>query len=99
MRSKVSGLAVAVCFCTLILGAYSAAGAPQTRSQSAAEREARLQVLQSYGNLPMRFELNAGQADPEVRFVSHDAGYTLLLAPSEAILEFRTAMPPQTGQK
>ncbi|HEY6167873.1 MAG TPA: SBBP repeat-containing protein [Verrucomicrobiae bacterium] len=39
--------------------------------------------------LPMQFEANAGQAGEPVQFLSRGAGYTLLLAPTEAILSLR----------
>jgi hypothetical protein len=41
---------------------------------------------QRYGNLPLRFEQNVGQADASVRYVSHGAGYELMLAKTEAVL-------------
>lgn len=37
-------------------------------------------------SLPLRFESNHGQSDPHVRFLSHGAGYTLFLTPTEAVL-------------
>ena len=36
--------------------------------------------------LPLRFELNAGQADPEVRFISRSQSGTTFLTPSEMVL-------------
>jgi len=39
-----------------------------------------------FGKLPLSFEPNRGQADPRVQFVSRGPGYTLYLAPGEALL-------------
>jgi hypothetical protein len=43
-------------------------------------------VSMAYGELPMNFEANYGQADPRVRFLSRGSGYTLLLTPTEVLL-------------
>jgi hypothetical protein len=51
----------------------------------------------AYGNLPLTFEANQGQADPSVQFLSHGQGYTLLLRPGEAVLGFREPRPAVEG--
>ncbi len=43
----------------------------------------------AYGRLPLSFEPNVGQFDPEVRYVSRGGGYTLLLTDSEAVMVLR----------
>lgn len=43
------------------------------------------QVAREYASLPLRFEANAGQADPSVKFLAHGDGYTLFLTPKEAV--------------
>jgi hypothetical protein len=50
---------------------------------------ARPQILRSYGNLPLSFEVNQGQADSGVRFLSHAGGSSLHLTQTEAILTLR----------
>lgn len=57
----------------------SRAGAPEAAS-------ARQQLVEAYGKLPLSFEANAGQADRQVRFLSHGSGYTLFLTSNEAVL-------------
>jgi hypothetical protein len=37
-------------------------------------------------NLPMRFEANQGQTNPQVNFISRGSGYILFLTPNEAVL-------------
>jgi hypothetical protein len=43
----------------------------------------------NYGKLPLSFELNQGQADAGVKFLSRGRGYGLFLTSSEAVLELR----------
>jgi hypothetical protein len=50
-------------------------------------------VGDAYSRLPLAFEENRGQADPRVKFLSRGIGYTLLLAPSEAILSLKKPGP------
>lgn len=45
----------------------------------------RASVLEAYGKLPLRFEPNRGAKDDPVKFLSRMDGYTLLLAPTEAL--------------
>lgn len=42
-------------------------------------------VAESYGKLPLSFEANQGQTDSEVKFLTHDSGYTLFLTSDEAV--------------
>ena len=43
-------------------------------------------VSAAYGRLPLLFEANAGQTDPQVRFFSRGSGYGLFLTSTEAVL-------------
>lgn len=40
----------------------------------------------NFGNLPLSFELNKGQIDQSVKFLSHGTGYDLFLTATEAVL-------------
>jgi len=44
------------------------------------------QVSAAYGSLPLSFELNRGQTDSRVHFLSRGNGYNLFLTPNEAVL-------------
>jgi len=46
-------------------------------------------LLEAYGKLPLSFEANDGQADPQVKFLSRGRGYTLFLTSTEAVLVLR----------
>ncbi|PYS56663.1 MAG: hypothetical protein DMF74_28030, partial [Acidobacteria bacterium] len=48
-------------------------------------------ATEAYGNLPLRFEINQGQAAREVNFISRGNGYTLSLAPNETAFQLRSA--------
>src|SRR5437588_2076707 len=56
--------------------------------------EARTSSATLMGNLPLSFEPNRGQAGPDVKFLSHDRGYTLYLTPSEAVLSTSVGNKP-----
>ncbi len=49
------------------------------------DKKARSHILDSYGNLPLWFEPNEGQADPQVKFLARGGGYALYLTPAEAV--------------
>jgi len=44
------------------------------------------EALETYGQLPMSFEANQGQADAQVKFLSRGGGYRLFLTANEAVL-------------
>lgn len=48
-------------------------------------------LKEAYGQLPLSFEANVGQTDPEVDFISRGSGYMLFLKPREAVLALRKA--------
>ena len=62
---------------------------PPTKSQKA-------QVSSAYGRLPFAFEQNAGQSDPQVKFLARGPGYTLFLTPTQAVM---TVSQPQAAPK
>ena len=45
-------------------------------------------LAQAYGRLPLSFEVNRGQTDSQVKFLSRGRGYTLFLTSTEAVLAF-----------
>ena len=54
-----------------------------------AERAVRARAVESYGKLPLSFEVNKGQTDSRVRFLSRGSGYSLFLTGEEAVLALR----------
>ncbi len=63
-------------------------------AEQSVETGKKVTLQQDYGKLPLSFEVNQGQADGHVRFLSHGGGYTFLLTDRDAVLELREAFRP-----
>src|SRR6476659_4607960 len=50
-----------------------------------ASRDRLSRIKGLYGSLPLSFEANRGQARAGVKFLTRGSGYTLALAPAEAV--------------
>ena len=88
MKVRFFGVALAlVCLATFVLQT----GQSLTNSAVSVTRlKQKASVLERYGKLPRIFEINQGQTDKEVKFLSRGSGYTLFLAQREAVLAFRS---------
>ena len=53
--------------------------------------------VQSYGQLPLAFEPNRGQADAWADYVAHGSGYTLWLSQGDAVLDLGPPAAPSGG--
>ena len=58
----------------------------------------RIQLSQAYGKLPLSFEANQGQTDPQVKFLSRGNGYSLFLTPTEAVLVLKKTARDNNAQ-
>jgi Beta-propeller repeat/Abnormal spindle-like microcephaly-assoc'd, ASPM-SPD-2-Hydin len=47
------------------------------------------ELVEAYGKLPLSFEVNKGQTDSRVKFLSRGGGYSLFLTGNEAVLALR----------
>lgn len=54
--------------------------APMILSAQTAERT---RLASEYGHVPLTFEANTGQTDPQVAFLARGAGYALFLTPGK----------------
>lgn len=54
---------------------------------------AKLRIARSYGEIPLSFEINQGQADAQVSFLSRGAGYSILFKDREAVLLLTRSNP------
>jgi uncharacterized protein (TIGR03437 family) len=52
-----------------------------------------------YGNLPLSFEANMGQADPSVGFVARGRGYGILVTRAQAVLVLRRPIAAADGKR
>ncbi|HEY3132795.1 MAG TPA: SBBP repeat-containing protein [Acidobacteriota bacterium] len=59
---------------------------PSSATQTEPDKAAVERAREAYCNLPLSFEVNIGQADPTVNFISHGSGYTLFLKETEVEL-------------
>jgi hypothetical protein len=51
----------------------------------------RARVLEDYARVPLSFEVNRGQTDPQVRYLTRGEGYTLYLTEQEAVFSLSGA--------
>ncbi len=54
-------------------------------------------IDQSFGKLPLTFEVNGGQTDPQVKFISRSKGYTAFLTNGGIILSLHPSTFPSTS--
>jgi len=71
------------------LGVLPVAGEPLAASEATPRATPPAGPAGLLARLPLRFEANAGQVDPEVRFVARCGNYALLLGRDEAVFALR----------
>ncbi|HYJ03789.1 MAG TPA: SBBP repeat-containing protein [Chthoniobacterales bacterium] len=74
---------------TSIGAANGPAQSPQRKSAAAAAKAVEKQARLALGALPLSFEMNRGQFDPQVQFVSRGTGYKAFLTQSETVFVLR----------
>lgn len=62
------------------------------------DESVRSQIVERFGKLPLSFELNKGQTDQAVKFLSHGRGYDLFLTSSEAVLSLQKPVAVTTDK-
>ena len=72
-------------------GRYSRAKSEKPIISAPAEQRAGFSANKTYGQLPLGFEINEGQTDARVKFLSRGAGYNLFLTSSETILSLQSS--------
>jgi hypothetical protein len=91
MRIHVSGTLSLVCIFLLLTAAVPQAGTATPVGMSAQPAS----VVHSCGRLPLTFESNQGQTDPQVKYLSRGPGYSLFLTPNEAVLSLKPSIARQ----
>jgi hypothetical protein len=71
----------------------------EPRPQRSQPEQGEPQIVANYGKLPLSFEANQGQADPQVKFLSRGQGYSLFLTPTEAVLSLNQPQRSQRTQR
>lgn len=85
---------VALAATVLVLGSHrrdvaSYVSNSQVGSNPVAFSQSAVPVMAAYHRLPLIFEPNQGQSDPEVKFLAHGSGYGLFLTADKAVLTLR----------
>ena len=84
--------AIAITYSARILDDSATSRKPNPESRIAnpdSGSAAQPRLVEAYGRLPLSFEINKGQTDSRVRFLSRGDGYSLFLTGSEAVLTLR----------
>jgi len=92
--SRLKLAAVVISLAGLAEVCLGASKAQPSQPDRAAGLPATLSAQTNYGNLPLAFEPNTGQFDPQVRFLSHSQGMTVFFTGDEAVMVLhRTERP------
>jgi hypothetical protein len=78
-------LAIFASFYLFMSGSGTNAPSPSVAASQQSEPPATTQPRAAYGQLPLSFEVNRGQADESVNFLARGAGYTIALTPTKAV--------------
>src|SRR6266542_1202769 len=95
-RKLLAAWVTAAC-AAIVLGLYSTEASSPSASKSSKETAAESQLetcsarasqrtQESYGKLPLSFEVNAGQTDSRVKFLARGPGYSLFLTQTGAVM-------------
>jgi hypothetical protein len=99
LNSRKSFLSLGVLVVALILAGVTWSRSQRVNHKTAQpDAETKARVNAAYGQLPLSFEANVGQAAPQVDFISRGSGYTLFLTPREAVLALRTSRKTGGGE-
>jgi len=92
MRLKPASAILSSVFVAVIWALSLQLTAPAEAAKSASAPNvtpARAAASEAYGKLPLAFEVNQGQTDKLVKFLSRGHGYALFLTPTEAVFTLR----------
>lgn len=62
-----------------------------TANSTPADAAQRARIRDQYERLPLSFEINRGQSDSQVNFISRTDGYDLSITPTEAVMSLRNS--------
>src|SRR5438067_1552896 len=81
MLRRYFSAAVAAALLTVLTGPFGSASAEIKAGDAAVQAR----VNEAYGKLPISFEVNRGQTDARVDFLSRGSGYSLFLTSTAAV--------------
>ncbi len=82
----------------LLLALATLSTAANNAATNRSPEEVKARALANYGKLPLSFEENRGQADARVKFLSHGNAYSILLTPSEVLLNLQSVSKARPRQ-
>jgi len=82
-----------------MFASFALAAQTQEKNLSPGVASNQPQAVEEMAKVPLYFEINQGQADAQVKFVSRGAGHTILLTPSRAALILTERERGRTGSK
>lgn len=71
---------------------------PSTTAAATQDTASQTRIAGKFGKLPLSIEINKGQIDERVKFLSHGAGYDLFLTATEAVLRVHKPRAPQADK-
>src|SRR5687768_831200 len=89
-----------VCLATIVVGTIFVAAQrndgtlPATHVATSPFESMKAKIAERFGELPLSFEINQGQTDKAVKFLSHGPGYDLFLTANDAVLSLRKPQVP-----
>jgi len=86
MMRSLSGLGMPILFVGSLL--CSAQSVPVNQHAPQSTQPVR-RAQSDYGRLPLTFEANRGQVDPQVKFLAHGSGYSVYLTSGQMVLSLR----------
>jgi MBG domain-containing protein/beta-propeller repeat-containing protein len=102
LRVAIGPFAVITCLLVATFRAHPAVAQENPSGKKAAvtlSKQSQTRILASYGQLPLSFEVNHGQTDGRVKFLSRGRGYGLFLTPTSAVLVLHKVGTPVHAMK
>lgn len=99
---------ISISFIVLVLGGIvwltlqmqANSRAEMTRAtKTEADQASQAQISDAYGKLPLSFELNQGQTDEQVKFLSRGSGYSVFLNSGEVVTTLRKPVVDEKSAK
>src|SRR6185503_5860314 len=87
-----------VSICISIVGGQWSMARGQKPTKPTPSSSPAVRKTETREKLPLSFEANQGQLDPQVKFLSRASGYNLYLTPTEAVMAFGRREPRGTGR-
>jgi hypothetical protein len=96
MKSAMRSLGNLGALAALLGGLLASAQTAPVKREPTPNPQSTRQVQANYGNLPLTFEANQGQTDPQVKFLAHGSHYSVFLTSGQMVLSLRASAKTST---